>query len=238
LRPGDRIDVATPNNGANQISANGVATTVQLDAVNGDTLVVHNVRHPDQPNPSYTLILRPDTIFTGTADLQVGDQIYYTGWAASPDGAYTGQSVKPGIDSTVDAARVFPQEIAAPPAPEQPLAPAPDIIGACPPEQPLPETATEDVPVDARRAAVKYALTTLQWPSVQVVRAYHVGSGDTSYESMYRTQITQSCGGAVADASFGVNLSDPDGDSSTSTRAALVVAQFADGWHVWARFYN
>jgi hypothetical protein len=248
LRVGDRIEATVPNKTATRVVVNSVVATAQIDAINGDAVTLHNTRSSDRPNPPYTLILLPDTIFVSGsatsgqgADLQVGDGIYYTGWAASPEGAYTGQAAAPGVDSTVYAARVFPQSTASttvPSSPVEPVAPVPDIIDACPPQQPVPAPETADALVSARQAARRYALTTMQWPSVQVVRAYHVGAGDTSYESMYRYQITRSCGSAVADASYGVDLSNPDGDSSTSSRAALVVAHFADGWRVWARFYN
>jgi hypothetical protein len=128
--------------------------------------------------------------------------------------------------------------IAAPASADDGPAPVPDIIGSCPASPPVKTQRGAGSLVHARRAASAYARTTLQWPSVDVVRAYRVGSGDTSHESLYRRQITRSCGSAVARASYGVDLSNPTSDSSTSSRAALVVARFPDGWRVWARFYN
>jgi hypothetical protein len=102
LRSGDRIDVQVLNDRGTRVDANSIATDVQIDAVFGDRLVVHGVRHPDQPNPEYTLVLQAGTIMMPRADgspyaPQVGDRIYYTGRAANADD-----------DSTVYALRIFP----------------------------------------------------------------------------------------------------------------------------------
>jgi hypothetical protein len=102
LRIGDQILATVLNDRALDIDVNPVATDVQIDAIFGDRLVVHDVRHPDLPDPPYTLVVQPDTILmprvSGAPYVpQVGDRIYYTGRAASSD-----------ANSTVYALRIFP----------------------------------------------------------------------------------------------------------------------------------
>jgi hypothetical protein len=120
-----------------------------------------------------------------------------------------------------------------------PPAPVPDIIGTCPTRPITSPGAHAHVLRSAKRAAAGYAMTVLHWPAVEITSAYRVGSkGGAGYESLYRYQITKSCGRATARSTYGVDISNPLGDSSTSSRATMVVAHFADGWHVWARYYN
>jgi hypothetical protein len=77
----------------------------------------------------------------------------------------------------------------------------------------------------------------LQWPAVDITSAYRVGSKGDGHDALYKFQITKTCGRAAARASVGVDLSNPLGDASTSSRASVVVAPVASDWQVWARFY-
>jgi hypothetical protein len=119
-----------------------------------------------------------------------------------------------------------------------PSAPVPDIIGACPSRALTPPGPRGAKLKLAQRSAERYARTVLHWPDVQVTHTYRIGTSGISYDSMYRYQISRSCGAATARSSYGVDLASPLGDSSTRSRAALVVGHFVDGWQVWARYYN
>jgi hypothetical protein len=110
-----------------------------------------------------------------------------------------------------------------------------DIIGGCPNQRVAP--APEDRAA-IRRAAASYASAELSWPTVSVLSAYRVGKTGT-YSTLFLNEISRSCGKATARASYGVEVRKPaDAIQGTASRAALVVAHFADGWRVWGRFYN
>jgi hypothetical protein len=114
----------------------------------------------------------------------------------------------------------------------------PDIIGGCP-TQPVTGVSVHSHPRRAAgRAAVTYATGVLGWQKAQVSETYRVGSTSRSFDLVFAKQIPMWCGRKVARASFGVELSNPlDAVAGTSSRAALVVAPFADGWRVWGRFH-
>jgi hypothetical protein len=100
-RPGGRAH-------AKWVDINVASDWAQIDAIDGNSLVVHSTRHPWEPHPRYGLIIGPDTIIEPTTphasetvgryrDAQIGDEIYFTGATATP-----------GDLRVVFATRVFP----------------------------------------------------------------------------------------------------------------------------------
>ena len=112
----------------------------------------------------------------------------------------------------------------------------PDVIGGCPSG---PVTPTTDAgPSAALDAAVRYLTTVGEWRSAHVDLVYRVGTSDAGFGSVFAAQIPKWCGQAVADASYGVELTDTSGLwQGTDTHVGVVVAHLATGWQVWGAFH-
>ena len=94
---------------------------------------------------------------------------------------------------------------------------------------------------DARPAVVQaardYLLRQRGWTTEQVASVYPVGDTNNSYGDVFATNVPKFCGKAVARASYGIELGNPQITQSSSRSTALVVGHFADGWRVWG-FYR
>jgi hypothetical protein len=113
----------------------------------------------------------------------------------------------------------------------------PDVIGSCPLEPVAPSTDTDPVRQVAD-AVVKYLTTTGQWGTATVDLVYRVGTSDAGFGTTFAYQIPRWCGQAVADASYGVELTDTTGRwHGTDTHVGVVVAHFPTGWQVWGAFH-
>jgi hypothetical protein len=118
LRVGDVVTATMNGKRAHEIAANFVATDVEVDAISDNTLTVHGVRQPTEPNPPYTLIIGPSTIrekpsanpqqpvdnqsVGSDPTVSVGQHLYYTGFSATPL-----RKGLPEAGSMVYAARIF-----------------------------------------------------------------------------------------------------------------------------------
>jgi hypothetical protein len=112
----------------------------------------------------------------------------------------------------------------------------PDVIGSCPSEPVTPTTDTgSSAAVDA---ATRYLTTIGEWRSAHVDLVYRVGTSDAGFGSVFAAQVPRWCGQTVADASYGVELTDTSGRwQGTDTHVGVVVAHLATGWQVWAAFH-
>jgi photosystem II stability/assembly factor-like uncharacterized protein len=105
-----------------------------------------------------------------------------------------------------------------------------------------PSAAVTAVPAgDARAAVVRaardYLLRQRGWTTEQVANVYPVGDTNNTYGEVFALNVPKYCGRAVAQASYGVELENPQITQSSARSTALVVGHFADGWRVWG-FYR
>jgi hypothetical protein len=64
------------------------------------------------------------------------------------------------------------------------------------------------------------------------------GRQAAAFGTLFAYQIPKWCGQAVADASYGVELTGYLGAwHGTDTHVGVVVAHFATGWQVWSAFH-
>jgi hypothetical protein len=97
---------------------------------------------------------------------------------------------------------------------------------------------TDDGPARAAEAALRYLTTIGEWRSAIVDSVYAVGTSESGFGSVFAAQIPKWCGQAVADASYGVELTNTSGRwEGTDSHVGVVVAHFASGWQVWAAFH-
>jgi hypothetical protein len=147
-------------------------------------------------------------------------------------GRDSGRSAEPSSSAKSSAARVVYHDAVVTGVQE-----LPDVIGACP-SQPITPRTDADPTAAATQAAVDYLTTTGQWRSAKVDVAYQVGSSGEGFGTLFASQIARWCGPAVANASFGVELTDTSGRwHGTDTHVGVVVSHFADGWAVWGAYH-
>jgi hypothetical protein len=87
-------------------------------------------------------------------------------------------------------------------------------------------------------AAIDYVRTVRHWPPANVAHVYRVGDNVPSYGVVF-TYNVGSCGHAVVNSSWVVELwgAPGSGNGGSTPQAQVVLAHYADGWHVFG-FYH
>jgi hypothetical protein len=111
------------------------------------------------------------------------------------------------------------------------LVAVPGNPGGCPKVDPLGVHSSPD------QAARDFVRATRGWSDETLVASYPVTQPGGQFGSVFATNVARQCGRALADASYGVELTNPSVTQDNSRSTALVVAPIGGEWKVWG-FYR
>jgi hypothetical protein len=89
------------------VNVNTWADDAQVDAIDGNRLVVHSTRHPDQPSPNYTVLVGPDTRINPRSDGAVAAVGSFPGAHVGGDIYVLGSTEGPNDSSVVFATTIY-----------------------------------------------------------------------------------------------------------------------------------
>ena len=110
----------------------------------------------------------------------------------------------------------------------------------CPTAAVLPMPTAAGARSDAVHAALRWVTAARHWPpgAGRLTAVYRVGqtSQGAEFSSVFAYNVPAFCGSKVADASYGVELWNPQ-EHDTGQVGDVVVAYFKGGWQVWGSYH-